>query len=283
MPELPEVETVRAQLSAKISGKQIKSAQQFHPRTMNPRTEHNLDAVIGARVISVKRRGKYMWFELNRPYALVAHLGMSGQFYVQSVKDPMQKHVRGLFELKSAAKSRISLRFLDQRTFGWLSVEQLHKATESTTAIPTSALHIARDQFDPEFNAKKVIENYQSRKIQIKTALLNQEIMSGVGNIYADEALWRAKIKPTKLTNKLSEQEFKQILAATKAVMKAALTAGGTSFDTQYRNVNGESGYFERRLRVYGREGLPCVRCRTKIKKIAFANRHSHFCPKCQR
>lgn len=277
MPELPEVETVRAQLSSKIRGKKIKSAQKFHPRTMNPRTEHNLDAVIGAQIIEVRRRGKYMWFELNRPFALVAHLGMSGQFYVQPVKDPRQKHLRGLFELKTATSSPISLRFLDQRTFGWLSVEQLHDG------IPTSALHIAPDQFDSRFNARAVIENYQRRRIQIKTALLNQEIMSGVGNIYADEALWKAKIKPTKLTNKLSEKELQKILAATKAVMSAALKAGGTSFDTQYRNVNGESGYFERRLRVYGRDGLACVRCRTKIKKIAFANRHSHFCPKCQR
>ena len=273
MPELPEVETVRAQLSAKTVGQQIKSVKKFHPRAINPRTEHNLDSLIGAQINSVNRRGKYLWFQLNRPYALVAHLGMSGQFYVQPSKDEPQKHLRAIFELSSGD----SLRFLDQRTFGWVSVEQLHEQ------IPTSALHIALDQFDDNFDSKKVIANFRRRKVQIKTALLNQEIMSGVGNIYADEALWRAKINPRKMTNKLTEEDLRKILSATKSVMSAALKAGGTSFDTQYRNVNGESGYFERRLRVYGRDGLACGRCRTKIKKIAFANRHSHFCPKCQR
>ena len=184
------------------------------------------------------------------------------------------KRQAGLAGKKSASDE---IRFIDQRTFGWLSIEQIQDQ------IPTSVAHIAYDPFEADFNLKKVIVDISSRKSAIKPAILNQEIISGIGNIYADEALWRAKIHPEIICEDLSEDEIKKLINSAKAVMKSAIKAGGTSFDQQYKNVNGASGYFSRSLSVYGRAGQPCSRCSTLIRRIAFANRSSHFCPRCQR
>jgi formamidopyrimidine-DNA glycosylase len=148
--------------------------------------------------------------------------------------------------------------------------------------LPESCAHIAPDPFDFAFNMRSVIQDIRSRNTEIKRALLNQEIVSGIGNIYADEALWRARIHPERLTNRLRESEIDLLLRSAKIVMRAALKKGGTSFDQLYINVNGESGYFEISLRAYGREGEPCHRCGAAIRRISFANRSSHFCPKCQ-
>ena len=276
MPELPEVETVRRGLQHLITGYTISSAQQLHPRALKSESIAPLESLQGAKITGTNRRGKFMWLTLNRPYVLVAHLGMSGQFLIHQKDRPKATHVRAQFTLSKPLRTQ-ELVFNDQRTFGWLSVE------ETTNNVPTSAHHIAPDPFDPLFDKEKTINNYRKRNIKIKTALLNQEIMSGVGNIYADETLWRAKIHPEISTADLTPKKISSIIDCATEVMSEAINQGGTSFDDLYINVNGESGFFEQSLAAYGQEDEPCPRCGTPIKRITFGQRSSHFCPRCQR
>jgi formamidopyrimidine-DNA glycosylase len=271
MPELPEVETVRAGLARQIVGKKIKVVEVRHPRATSPKSIAPLTSITGAKIKAVKRRGKFMWVELDRPEVLVAHLGMSGQLLIKKSSEPAEKHLRVRLDLGS-----FELRFIDQRTFGWLSVES------TIGGIPQCASHIALDPFDDAFNVNETITKFLSRRTEIKRALLDQEIMSGVGNIYADEALWYAQINPMVSCEKLTQTQVKNIITAAKKVMAKSLKAGGTSFDDLYVNINGQSGYYERSLAVYGREGEKCRRCGKLIKRVAFANRSSHFCPNCQ-
>jgi formamidopyrimidine-DNA glycosylase len=275
VPELPEVETVRRGLAHFLIGYRFTSAAGLHPRVLKPASLQPLAAVVGAKIKSVNRRGKFLWFGLDREQALVAHLGMSGQFLVASKDRPVPGHVRAHFDLSKGFKKQ-ELLFSDQRTFGWLSVE------EFTDGIPQSALHIARDPFDSAFDRSAVIAAMKSRKAAIKSVILNQEIMSGVGNIYADESLWRAKIHPEIPAADLSTRKITSLVDAAIEVMAEAIAVGGTSFDAMYINVNGESGFFETSLAAYGQEGEPCPRCGRQIRRIAFGNRSSHFCPKCQ-
>jgi len=275
MPELPEVETVRRGLAHFLIGYHFTSAAGLHPRVLKPASLQPLAAVVGAKIKSVNRRGKFLWFELDREQALVAHLGMSGQFLVASKDRPAPGHMRAHFDLSKGLKKQ-ELLFSDQRTFGWLSVEEL------TDGIPQSALHIARDPFDSAFDRSAVIAAMKSRKAAIKSVILNQEIMSGVGNIYADESLWRAKIHPEIPAADLTTRKITSLVDAAIEVMAAAIEVGGTSFDAMYINVNGESGFFETSLAAYGQEGEPCPRCGRQIRRIAFGSRSSHFCPKCQ-
>ena len=276
MPELPEVETVRRGLHTIITGFRIADAQSLHPRAMKSESIAPLASLNGSKITGTNRRGKFMWLTLNRPYVLTAHLGMSGQFLIHQPNRPKATHIRAQFQLKKALRN-LALVFNDQRTFGWLSIE------ETTNDIPTSALHIAPDPFDPSFDIDATMNNYLRRTIKIKTALLNQEIMSGVGNIYADETLWRAKIHPETLTSDLTKKKIATIIETATTVMQEAISQGGTSFDDLYINVNGESGFFEQSLNAYGQEGEPCPRCGTPIKRISFGQRSSHFCPKCQK
>lgn len=277
MPELPEVETVRSGLEKYVVGKRISAVQTFHPRTIKQGSIAPLSAAVGSKIQAVKRRGKFLWLELDRDFTLVAHLGMSGQLLVQPSSAPIQSHLRARLSLSSRlGKGRDEIRFIDQRTFGWLSIEEQNKG------IPRCVEHIAFDPFEVEFDIKQVVAKIKSKRCAIKPAILNQEVLSGVGNIYADEALWRAQIHPEVICEDLSEAEIKKVITAAISVMKSAIKAGGTSFDQQYKNVNGESGYFSRSLKVYGREGEKCSRCGSTIHRIAFANRSSHFCPRCQ-
>ena len=276
MPELPEVETVRRGLDHLVTGYRITQAQQLHPRALKTESIAPLESLKGAKIIGTNRRGKFMWLTLNRPYVLVAHLGMSGQFLIHQKDHPRATHIRAQFHLKKPMRN-VELVFNDQRTFGWLSIE------ETTNNIPTSAQHIAPDPFDALFDKQATIKNYLKRNIKIKTALLNQEIMSGVGNIYADETLWRAKIHPETLTSELTPKKVATVIDFATEVMEEAINQGGTSFDDLYINVNGESGFFEQSLAAYGQEDEPCPRCGTPIKRITFGARSSHFCPRCQR
>lgn len=273
VPELPEVETVRLGLERSILGKKITKVEVFHPRATNPKSIAPLNSLTGSKIIGVNRRGKYLWIELNRPEVLLAHLGMSGQFLICKRSLLPEKHLRARITLNT---KEFEVRFIDQRTFGWLSVDQ------SSGGIPNSAAHIALDIFDENFDREQVKFNLLQRKTEIKRALLNQEIMSGVGNIYADESLWLAKIHPERECANLTELELDLLLDSVAKVMREALKVGGTSFDEQYKNVNGESGYFDIELSAYGQDGEPCSRCGSEIRRIAFANRSSHFCPKCQ-
>lgn len=277
MPELPEVETVRTGLEKYVVGKRISAAQTFHARTVKPGSIAPLTSAVGSKIQAVKRRGKFLWLELDRDFTLVAHLGMSGQLLVQPSTAPIQNHMRARLSLSSRLeRGRDEIRFIDQRTFGWLSIE------EQNNGIPRCVEHIAFDPFEAEFDIRRVVAKIKSKRCAIKPAILNQEVLSGVGNIYADEALWRAKIHPEVICEDLSEAEIKKVITSAISVMKSAIKAGGTSFDQQYKNVNGESGYFSRSLKVYGREGEKCSRCGSTIHRIAFANRSSHFCPRCQ-
>ena len=271
MPELPEVETVRRGLAEHIIGSKLKDIQVLHERATYVKSITALTSLKGARIKNVARRGKFLWLELDRPEVLVGHLGMSGQFLIQPKIAPDERHLRVRFNL-----GKHELRFIDQRTFGWLGVE------ETLNGLPTCVQHIAPDPFDPLFNIEETILRFNRKKTEIKRALLDQSVMSGVGNIYADEALWRSRIHPESRTESMKVSRIRELIESAKEVMQEALKVGGTSFDDLYINVNGESGYFERSLAVYGQEGEGCPRCGREIRRIKFANRSSHFCPKCQ-
>ena len=275
MPELPEVETIRAGLEKYVVGKKITSVKQLHPRALRSDSLNKLSIFKGAKVKAVKRRGKFMWLEFDRPEVLVAHLGMSGQFKIQKADSEYESHLRANFQLSNGK----DMRFIDQRTFGWLAVDQL------IDGAPRLVSHIARDLFDPEFDKKYVAQKIGKKRAQIKKVILDQEVLSGIGNIYADEALWYAKVHPETIAADLTSTQIRNLITAAQRVMRKALSVGGTSFDALYINVNGESGYFERSLAVYGREGEPCRRsrkCGGEILRIAFANRSSRLCPACQ-
>lgn len=290
MPELPEVESVRRGLQAYLPNSRIIAIEQYHPRALARDSSAPLDSLQGLTVEGIHRRGKYLWVTFRRDeQALIAHLGMSGQFRVFAGEGKQEEllhpHVRVsmLFRQMDGRvkdpRRRLRLDFLDQRTFGWMRVDRLDRATST----PQSILHIAADPFEEHFNAKEVIRRLRGKKSEIKRAILDQRVISGVGNIYADEALWRARIHPQRQAATLKDDELRRLLSAIRMVMRRALDAGGTSFDHLYVDVNGESGYFATRLAVYGREGEQCRRCSTQVKRIAFTNRSSHLCPRCQR
>jgi formamidopyrimidine-DNA glycosylase len=271
VPELPEVETVRRGLAEHVVGNKFKEITVLHRRATSPKSIAALTSLKGARVTEVARRGKFLWFKLDRPEVLVGHLGMSGQFLIQPRSAPDERHLRVKISL-----GKLDLRFIDQRTFGWLGVD------ETRDGLPTYVKDIAADPFESQFNLDETIERFKRKKTEIKRALLDQGVMSGVGNIYADEALWRSKIHPESRTETMKVSRIKELIENATSVMSEALSVGGTSFDDLYINVNGESGYFERSLAVYGQEGEGCPRCGREIRRIKFANRSSHFCPKCQ-
>jgi formamidopyrimidine-DNA glycosylase len=229
-------------------------------------------------VLGAARRGKYLWLPLDSGDAVLAHLGMSGQLLVQPAEAPDERHLRVRFSLRPAPDERVplELRFVDQRMFGGLSV------SPDGADLPPEIAHIARDPLDPLFDEEAFVARVRRRASGIKRILLDQTVVSGVGNIYADEALWRARLHGDRLGTRLRSADVRRVLADVRAVMTAALAEGGTSFDALYVNVNGQSGYFDRSLHAYGREGRPCDRCGTAIRRVSFMNRSSYFCPTCQ-
>ena len=281
MPELPEVEVVRFGLEQHVVGRVVSSVEVHHPRAIRRHLPGAADfsgRLAGRKVVAVRRRGKYLWAELDEGLALLTHLGMSGQMLVQPVGAPDEKHLRVRFRFDDDGAE---LRFVDQRTFGGLLVDEL--VTVDGTSVPLAIAHIARDPMDPAFSPREVIAALRRKHTEIKRALLDQNLVSGIGNIYADEALWRARLHWSRPTDRLSAAKAGEVLTAATDVMREALGAGGTSFDALYVNVNGQSGYFDRSLAVYGQEGLPCQRCGTAIRREPFMNRSSFFCPRCQR
>jgi formamidopyrimidine-DNA glycosylase len=280
MPELPEVEVVRRGLESHVVGSSITSVEVLHPRAVRRHVAggNDLSAQLRGRTISsAERRGKYLWLPLEpRDIAVVVHLGMSGQMLVQPPAVPDEKHLRIRARLDNGA----DLRFVDQRTFGGWAIAPLLEVDGSV--VPEPVAHIARDPVDSEFDVEHVVNVLRGKHTEIKRALLDQTVLSGVGNIYADEALWRAKIHGNRIAETLSRPALRRLLAAVHAVMGEALAQGGTSFDALYVNVNGESGYFDRSLDAYGQEGLPCSRCGSPIRREKFMNRSSYSCPKCQ-
>jgi formamidopyrimidine-DNA glycosylase len=276
VPELPEVEVVRAGLECHVVGTTIEHVEVLHPRPVrrDPRGADGFAAALtGRRVEAARRRGKYLWLALDNGDALLGHLGMSGQMLVQPVGQADERHLRVRFALGS---TRRELRFVDQRMFGGLLVSQ------GGADLPTEIAHIARDPMDPDFDDDAFVARVRRRASGIKRQLLDQTLVSGVGNIYADEALWRAGVHGERPGERLTRAQVGAVLAHARAVMAAALEQGGTSFDALYVDVNGQSGYFDRSLHAYGQEGRPCERCGTPIRRVAFMNRSSYFCPVCQ-
>lgn len=278
MPELPEVEVVRAGLERHVLGATIIRVDVLHPRPVrrDPRGPTGFaEALTGRRIVAARRRGKYLWLPLDNGDALLGHLGMSGQLLVQPADAPPERHLRVRFALSGSAEGR-DLRFVDQRMFGGLSV------STGGAELPAEIAHIARDPLDPEFDDDLFVRRSRRRSAGVKRLLLDQGLISGVGNIYADEALWRARIHGDRPGDRLTGPQLRGLLEHARVVMSEALGQGGTSFDALYVNVNGESGYFDRSLHAYGREHEPCDRCGTPIRRIAFMNRSSYFCPRCQ-
>ena len=277
MPELPEVEVVRRGLAAHVTGRTISAVRVHHPRAVRRHEAGPADLtarLLGTQVTGTGRRGKYLWLTLGDGSALVVHLGMSGQMLLGEVPNENHLRIAALFDDGTA------LSFVDQRTFGgWMLADLV---TVDGTDVPIPVAHLARDPLDPKFNRDGVVTVLQRKHSEIKRQLLDQTVVSGIGNIYADEALWRAKINGARLASSLTRAKLVELLDAAADVMTDALGQGGTSFDSLYVNVNGESGYFERSLDAYGREGEPCRRCGAVMRREKFMNRSSFYCPKCQ-
>lgn len=282
MPELPEVETVRAGLAAHITGAVITSATVYESRLLRTHAAgaRDFEKRLRNRHIScVSRRGKFLWMPLDdRDEALVVHLGMSGQALLVRPDEHDERHLRVRLRLN---RPDIELRYVDQRMFGGLRIDDLVDVNRGQR-LPASITHIARDVLDPDLDETSVIADIRKRSAGIKQVLLNQEVVSGIGNIYADESLWRSRIHYLTPALRLSKQRVAQLLAEVRNVMRAALEAGGTSFDDLYVGVNGESGWFDLSLNAYGQEGLPCARCGRPIVRENWSNRSSYRCPRCQ-
>jgi formamidopyrimidine-DNA glycosylase len=277
MPELPEVEVVRRGLAAQVTGRTITAVRVHHPRAVRRHEAGPADLtarLLDTRVTGTGRRGKYLWLTLDDGSALVVHLGMSGQMLLGDVANENHLRIAALFDDGTA------LSFVDQRTFGgWMLADLV---TVDGTDVPIPVAHLARDPLDPRFNRDGVVTVLRGKHSEIKRQLLDQTVVSGIGNIYADEALWRAKINGARLASSLTRAKLAELLDAADDVMSDALGQGGTSFDSLYVNVNGESGYFDRSLDAYGREGEPCRRCGAVMRREKFMNRSSFYCPKCQ-
>ncbi|WP_432546744.1 bifunctional DNA-formamidopyrimidine glycosylase/DNA-(apurinic or apyrimidinic site) lyase [Kineococcus sp. SYSU DK004] len=311
MPELPEVEVVRRGVARWVAGRQVRSVEFRGERVVRRHTAGPADAAArleGTVLADAVRRGKYLWLPLAGPgepvgsgtaeptgEALVVHLGMSGQLLVEAEDAPEEKHLRARWRFTDGGPE---LRFVDQRTFGGVAVVPLaedpsavpgapagrceHPGSPWAALVPQPVTHIARDPLDPAFDDADLARRLRARTTEVKRALLDQTLLSGVGNIYADEALWRARLHGARPTRTLRRAQVDLLLAGLREVMSAALAAGGTSFDSLYVNVNGASGYFDRSLAVYGQAGRPCPRCGSPVRRDTFMNRSSFTCPGCQ-
>lgn len=329
MPELPEVETVRAGLADHSLGRPVRAVRVVDARSLRrhlPGPAHFEAALTGRALRGAYRRGKYLWLTLSEAdgtladEALVVHLGMSGQLLVRdepggesdsesearAAFDEQPRHLRVALELgpvgttSGEASPGQRLLFVDQRIFGGMFLSPLvpdvpAAAGEASLGevperflVPEAVKHIARDPLDEFFDPAAVRRKFLRTSSGIKKVLLDQSVISGVGNIYADEALWRARLHYAKPARTLSAAQTRELLEAVTQVLRESLAAGGTSFDALYVNVLGESGYFERSLNAYGRAGEPCHRCAeagrtTLMVREPFQNRSSYRCPHCQR
>lgn len=296
MPELPEVEVVRRGLAAHVLDRKVHDVEVRHPRAVRRQVQglgHFESALTGRTLTGTGRRGKFLWLVTDDPdLVLAAHLGMSGQFRIDSASgaavvdigadpdglvDAPYRHARARLDLGEQ-----QLWFLDQRTFGWLAACPV-VADPRGVLVPDLVREIAPDPTDPAFDVRAVARAMRAHRVEVKRLLLSQTLVSGIGNIYADEALWKAGVHPRRRADKLSVATLVGVLDTATAGMAASLAEGGTSFDSLYVNVNGQSGYYGRGLAVYGRAGLPCPRCGAPIVRERFMNRSSHFCPACQR
>lgn len=298
MPELPEVEVVRHGLQPAVTGATIDAVEVLDERSLKRHdgpAEDFVERLTGARLRGAVRRGKFLWLPIEAPdapaEALVAHLGMSGQVLLRDPAAEAAALTRIRFALTHPVHGPLRVDFVDQRIFGSMAVDALLPTRDGAAAgyglplasIPSQVAHIARDPLDPAFDERLFLRRLAARRTTIKRALLDQTLISGIGNIYADESLWAARVHYDQPTESLSTRKAREWLAEVRLVLRRALDEGGTSFDAQYVNVNGASGYFSHSLRAYGQQGKPCPRCERPIVREQFMNRGSHFCPRCQR
>jgi formamidopyrimidine-DNA glycosylase len=300
VPELPEVEVVRAGLAPALSGSRIEAVSVSDPRAL---TRHSGDTadferrLTGRRIDAVARRGKFLWMPLasvpgdTPTEAVVGHLGMSGQMLLRPSGSEPERHERVRLDVRHPDHGDVAVVFADQRTFGSLAVDDLLPTSDGAaggwgsplTLVPLQVSHISRDPLDRAFDEARFRAALARTRSAIKRALLDQTLISGIGNIYADEALWAARLHPERPASSLPTRAVGRLLGEVRAVLHKALAEGGTSFDAQYVNVNGQAGYFAHSLNAYGRTGSPCPRCGTPIVRVSFTNRSSHYCPRCQR
>lgn len=330
MPELPEVEVVRAGLVPFATGSTVTRVEVLDERSLRRHpgpAEDFIDRLTGAVFAAPSRRGKFLWLPLLSPppplspplatqmkargatvpatsepgsaadaglpsfgpaaEGLVVHLGMSGQVLLRPPKtDDARTRIR--IDLEHPERGAVRLNFVDQRIFGSMAIDDLVPVSDlpadvAREHVPASVAHIARDPLDPRFDDAQFLAALRKKRTGVKRALLDQTLVSGIGNIYADEALWASRIHYAQPTDALSRPRATLLLAEVRSVLAKALAEGGTSFDTQYLNVNGESGYFSHSLNAYGQQGTPCPRCGRPIVREQFMNRGSHFCSHCQR
>ena len=301
MPELPEVEVVRAGIAPAVDGARVVAVDVRDPRALKRHLESSHGVTLtadegarrqvdferrltGATLAAPRRRGKFMWVPFAAGAAgeaLLVHLGMSGQLLLRAHEAPDDRHVRARLWIEHPVHGELRIDFADQRLFGSLAIDGL--VSDGPDLIPAQATHIARDPLDPHFDDARFVRLLGERRTPVKAALLDQTLLSGVGNIYADEALWRARVHPLTPGVALSTGKRELLLASLRDVFAQALAEGGTSFDAQYVNVNGQAGYFAHSLHAYGRTGEPCHRCGTPLKRIVLGGRATHFCPRCQR
>ena len=317
MPELPEVEVVRAGLEPAVTGARIAEVRVLEPRSLRRHPGPSEDFVArlsGRHLTGAVRRGKFLWFPIAVPVppaipaadadaqpapeeALVSHLGMSGQMLLRAPDAPAERLTRAQLLLEHPAHGPLRLDFVDQRIFGSLAIDDLLVTRDGLPAgfagaapsapgddrIPTAVAHIARDPLDPSLDEAAALVALRRGSSAIKRVLLDQERLSGIGNIYADESLWAARLHPEQPASTVSARKARELLEAVRSVLRKALAEGGTSFDAQYVNVNGQSGYFSHSLNAYGQHGKPCPRCGGAIIREQFMNRSSHYCPRCQK
>jgi len=300
MPELPEVEVVRSGLEPVITGALITGVDVLEQRSLKRHpgpVEDFVAGLEGKELVGVARRGKFLWFSLrDSSKALVAHLGMSGQILLGHEGDDFGAHTRIRFALRtpqtpSPPHTQVAMAFVDQRIFGSMAIDDCLPTPDgqpggrgTTVAhIPRSVAHIARDPLDPAFDEAAFFRALRTKNTGIKRALLDQNLVSGVGNIYADEALWATSLHYDTPASSLKPSVARALLDNIRDVFLRALAEGGTSFDSQYVNVNGQSGYFSRSLHAYGREGEACGRCAGEIVRERFMNRSSYRCRTCQK
>lgn len=279
MPELPEVEVVRRGAEHWFSGRTIAAVSVGNERAIRRHEPGESDFVgqlIGTTITGTARRGKYFWFTLDSGSVLVVHLGMSGQLRVHQASDSINTHLRVRIAFDD---QRDELWFIDQRTFGGMFVDEVLEPS----GVPQRLAHIAVDPLAEDFDAAATVRRMRTRNSPVKAVILDQSVVSGIGNIYADESLWRARLHWQRLASDIPATRLRELLDHSRDVMTEALAVGGTSFDSLYVNVNGSSGYFSRSLAAYGREGEPCPRCGTPLVREQFANRSSFRCPRCQR
>ncbi|MEV4688571.1 bifunctional DNA-formamidopyrimidine glycosylase/DNA-(apurinic or apyrimidinic site) lyase [Microbacterium sp. LWH3-1.2] len=301
MPELPEVEVVRAGLAPAVSGALVVGVTVLDERALTRHVGHGADfeSRLTGRVVSAAvRRGKFLWLPLrshslgcSSEEAVIGHLGMSGQMLLRAPGAARERHERVRIDLAHPVHGELSVVFADQRTFGSLAFDDLIATPDGApgghgwdeASVPAQVAHIARDPLDPAFSDAGFRRLLARKDSAIKRVLLDQTVVSGVGNIYADESLWAARIHPETSARALPTRTVNRLLAEVRHVLDKALAEGGTSFDAQYVNVNGQAGYFAHSLNAYGRTGEPCPRCGRPIVRVSFANRSSHFCAHCQR